>query len=144
MAMNLPRNDIGIDTLDDLFQEARLAIEQRRLRERNTYVRNMIEVLLPHKRGLRRRIVLNELRSLRRSYRLAIPPTFVQVVQKVYQCYSSQYPAFHARCATDSDDIFFSPLGKGTGLWAVHPERAAAWLTNNLTRMYGGTHDSYA
>jgi len=39
---------------------------------------------------------------------------------------------FAKRKAPDTDGLFYSPEGKGSGVWAVNRDRAAAWLKVKL------------
>ncbi len=63
---------------------------------------------------------------------LPIPPKFAQAVQGSFNRYCTDSMVFAKRKTPDSDGLFYSPLGKGSGVWAVNRDRAAAWLKVKL------------
>jgi hypothetical protein len=50
------------------------------------------------------------------------------IVQSVLNNHTSQSHVWAKNGSRPEDDLFFSPGGKGTGEWALHKDRAAAWL----------------
>ena len=111
------------------FEADEAAIE---LRRQHPYLMDLIEVLQPYPRGLSRQIVLHTLEKQRQRDGLPIPPKFEQAVQSVYNRYCVDSLVFIRRKAPLSEGLFHSPGGKGSGIWAVHPERAAAWLRTKV------------
>ncbi|HEX4370356.1 MAG TPA: hypothetical protein VH019_03330 [Rhizomicrobium sp.] len=101
-------------------------------RQRHPYVGDLIRVLLPYPEGVRRALVIFELEKQRRQDRLPIPATFKAAVQSSYNHYSQDSEMFKKRGAPSGEGLFYSPTGKGSGRWAVHPERALAWLKTKL------------
>jgi hypothetical protein len=57
-----------------------------------------------------------------------MPKKFVQTVQSTLNQHTSQSSVWRSNGAKPEDDLFYSPKGKGSGTWAVHKDRAAAWL----------------
>jgi hypothetical protein len=57
-----------------------------------------------------------------------MPKRFHNIVQIILSQHSSQSAVFHQKKRKPSDDLFFSPEGKGSGTWAVHQARSEAWL----------------
>lgn len=118
--------------LDALIEEAiQTAIEaskQNRLKRDNPYVPFLIKVLLPHKQGLHRSYVFKQIEAERKAKGLSIPPKFEQAVQRRFEDYCSQCRGFNR---PSSDDLFYFPTRKGSGVWAVHIDRATSWLTAN-------------
>jgi hypothetical protein len=53
-------------------------------------------------------------------------------VQSSYNYYSQDSEIFKKRGAPEGEGLFHSPAGKGSGRWAVHPERALEWLKTKL------------
>ena len=92
------------------------------------YVRDLIEVLRPHPRGLSRRLVLHTLERKRKEAGLSIPEKFEQSVQSAYNKHSVDSSVFKKRKAPEWQGLFYSPQGKRSGIWAVYPDRANAWL----------------
>lgn len=54
-----------------------------------------------------------------------------RTVQSTFNHHSSQSAVFTRKRRPPEDDLFYSPLGKGSGKWAVHRDRAVAWLKRN-------------
>jgi DNA repair photolyase len=97
------------------------------------YVVDLIRVLEPHApNGLARQSVLRALEKNRADAGLRIPPKFEQAVQRVYNWYSIDSTVFAKRKVTESEGLFYSPAGKGSGIWAINRDRAAAWLKAKL------------
>ena len=107
-------------------------IAAKKLRLENPYVRDLIEVLMPHQGGLSRQFVLHTLEKKRKQAGLKIPPKFEQSVQSAYNQHSVDSSVFIKRKAPESDGLFYSPQGKGSGIWAVYRDRATAWLEARL------------
>jgi hypothetical protein len=125
------------DNSHDLFaRELESAPERyyalKEARRRHPYVGDLVRVLLPYPEGLRRALVIFELEKQRRQDGLPIPATFKAAVQSSYNHYSQDSDIFKKRGAPSSEGLFYSPAGKGSGRWAVHPERALGWLKTKL------------
>ena len=110
--------------LEELLAEVRAILEKRRNKRENPYVIDLIEVLSPHNDGLERHHVIRDVEKLRRKKNLPIPEKLEETIQSTFQGYSSQYAAFRRGA-----DLFYSPGGKGSGIWGVHLDRARAWLS---------------
>jgi hypothetical protein len=106
--------------------EARIALEEN-ARKTHPYVADLIRILAPHRFGLRRRLVMNQMRHLRGPAALNQPKKFEEAVQSAFQRHSKQSKTFQLG---PEDDLFYWPRGKGGAgvVWAVHNERASAWL----------------
>lgn len=120
------------DWLATLLREFDADLAAKKLRRQNTYVRDLIEVLMPHPRGLRRPLVLHSLEQKRKQASLPIPEKFEQSVQSAYNQHRVDSLVFTKRKAPESDGIFYSTQGKGSGYWAVYLDRATAWLEARL------------
>lgn len=122
--------EIGILPTDfDYDTEYKKAVAEDKiaeLRRTRPWVRDLIRVLWPYdKRGRRRLLVIEELWRLRNPSGLPMPRKFEHTVQSTFNHHTSQSSRWNGRA---EDDLFFSPEGKGSGLWAVHRDRAEAWL----------------
>jgi len=106
--------------------EAQIAREEA-ARRTHPYVADLIRILAPHRHGLQRRIVLDQMRRLREPAPLNRPEKFEEAVQSAFQRHSSQSQTFKLG---PEDDLFYWPGRKGGRgvLWAVHIARASAWL----------------
>lgn len=61
-----------------------------------------------------------------------VPKHFRASIYGMLSLYTSQSLAFRKKGKTEAQDLFFSPEGKGSGTWAVHRERAQAWLRRRI------------
>ena len=125
------------DHAHDLFAREVEGVLQRdyalkEARQRHPYVGDLIRVLLPYPEGLRRALAIFELEKQRRQDGLPIPAAFKSAVQSSYNHYSQDSEIFKKRGAPKDEGLFYSPAGKGSGRWAVHPERALGWLKTKL------------
>jgi hypothetical protein len=125
------------DDAHDLFARELEGVLQKyhalkEARQRHPYVGDLIRVLLPYPEGLRRALAIFELEKQRRQDGLPIPATFKAAVQSSYNHYSQDSEIFIKRGAPSDEGLFYSPTGKGSGRWAVHPERALGWLKTKL------------
>lgn len=121
----------------DLFaRELEGALEKyyalKEARQRHPYVGDLIGVLLPYPDGLRRPLAIFELEKQRRQEGLPIPASFKAAVQNSYNHYSEDSEIFKKRGGAREEALFYSPAGKGSGRWAVHPQRALMWLKGRL------------
>jgi len=125
------------DPPDDLFaREFQSVLEKyyalKEARQKHPYVGDLISVLLPYPAGLRRSLVIYELEKQRKQDGLPIPASFKAAVQNSYNNYSEDSDVFRKRDAPSGEGLFYSPDGKGSGRWAVHPDRALQWLKARL------------
>jgi len=121
MSEKLNLDDLDIDSLLDWYEEE---FPRKKLRRENPYLADLIRALLPG--SSHRSWVISAMEKRRKSVGLDIPPKFENAVQSVYNRHSQDsrvgLPPEHA--------LFYSPQGKGSGYWAVHKDRAAAWLAH--------------
>ena len=120
------------DWLEKLFREIDAAIAAKKLRLENPYVKDLIEILWPPQDGLSRQLVLHMLERKRKLAGLQIPKKFEQTVQSAYNQHCVDSMVFAKQKAPESEGLFYSPGGKGSGVWAVNRELAAAWLKAKL------------
>lgn len=120
------------DWLERVMREFQAKEAAKELRRQRPYLMDLIEVLQPYPRGLSRQMVLHNLEKRRQRNGLRIPPKFEEAVQSVYNRHCVDSLVFIKRKARLSEGLFHSPGGKGSGIWAVHSERAAAWFTTKL------------
>jgi hypothetical protein len=123
------RDAIRIVLADDPIEMSTQVSREEDARRAHPYVADLVRILAPHKFGLLRRRVMDEMLRLRGPAELNHPKKFNQAVQSAFQRHSSQSPTFRL---TPENDLFHWPKGKGgrNVVWAVHKERASAWLKN--------------
>jgi len=116
------------DWLETLSWDIEEAIRLAKLREQHTYVEDLIKLLLPRQNGMKRPMVLHELERQRNALGLPIPDAFEQTVQSAYNQNCSDSNVFLRRKLPEEEAPFYTPGGKGSGIWAVNPDRARVWL----------------
>lgn len=114
--------------LDELMRGYDEHLAAKKLRSENPQVRDLIEVLVRYKNGLGRSWVIDEIEKRRRAKGLAIPPKFEASIQSAYNQHSVDSAVWRKRGSPEADGLFHSPEGKGSGKWAVYPDKAADWL----------------
>jgi len=102
-------------------------IKSERSRPDPAYVADLISVLMAQPGGLRRWSVMRAIRQHREKANRPVPHKFEDKVER----------AFRGFCAGDSlesganeNALFYRPKDKAGEVWAVHPDRARAWLNS--------------
>ena len=114
---------------DEMLAELSKKLELKRLRSAHPYVVDLIRVLWRHgAEGIERQKVLDALERQREREGLPIPNKFQEAVQGSYNAHCVGYRAFEKSKLMDSEAPFFSPGGKGSGIWAVDRDKALTWL----------------
>jgi hypothetical protein len=62
---------------------------------------------------------------MRHADHLPTPKAFTETVQSTLNHHTSQSKVWDKN---PENDLFYSPKGKGSGTWAVHQDKAIAWL----------------
>ena len=125
----MAENDLFARELEGVLEKYYALKEAR---QRHPYVGDLVRVLLPYPEGLRRTLAIYELEKQRRQDGLPIPAAFKAAVQSSYNHYSADSEIFKKRGSPVKEALFYSPAGKGSGRWAVDPERALHWLKTKL------------
>ena len=115
---------------DEFLRQIGEAIEKSHLRKERPWVYDIVRVLWGHRssQGMRIEVLARELWHLREPSGLNVPKEFGKTVQSVLNQHTSQSSVWAGLGARSEDDLFYSPQGKRSGTWAVHRDRAAAWL----------------
>jgi hypothetical protein len=98
----------------------------------HTYVIDIIKILHGRKWGVRKVDLDAALHEKRFADGEPIPKTFEKAIQSVLNQYTSQSNEFKKKNKLPEDDLFYSPKGKFSGTWAVHEQRALAWLKKKI------------
>jgi hypothetical protein len=126
--LNLSDLEISLEDIENsahVFERHKL----RLLRKKSPWVLDLIKELWPHENGLHRSHVIKALEKRRDASGLPTPKTFEATVQSAYNRYSRDSTALVRKNRSSSEDLFYSPMGKYSGNWAVDRVRAAAWMT---------------
>ncbi|HEY8950212.1 MAG TPA: hypothetical protein VIM56_15110 [Rhizomicrobium sp.] len=88
---------------------------------------DLIAVLEPHPRGLRRWSVMRAMRQRMEKAHREITPKFEDDVERVFRRFC-EGDTVRAGMTDVSEEFFFRPKETAGEVWAVRMERARAWL----------------
>jgi hypothetical protein len=97
----------------------------------HSWTADIIRVLRNHTTAMPMKELCRRLWEMRNHACRKMPKAFTQTVQSTLNQHTSQSEVWRKNGSRPEDNLFFSPRGKGTGEWAVHRDRAAAWLEAN-------------
>ena len=103
--------------------------EQNRHRRDHPWLLDLICVLYPSKQ-MHTQAVKQELWERRKRHGIDPPPSFWANARNTYNGRCEGYSTFEERKLEkpELEALFHSPEGKWKGIWAVHHDRALAWL----------------
>jgi hypothetical protein len=120
-------DDLTVE-IDELNRRIEAAEAKDKVRQDRPWVRDIICVLWATKSWVSKDTLDRELWALRHPSGLNMPEHFSRTVQSALNQHTSQSKVWERNGAKPEDDLFYSPKGKFSGTWAVHRERAVAWL----------------
>ena len=112
------------------FQSSESLIAANRLREEAGYVVDLISVLQSHLGGRRRWAVMQAIRKLRTEAGTPVPENFEHGVESAFQQHCLGSGVFNKSKGATKPALFYWPLGKVGGVWAVYPDKADAWMAD--------------
>ena len=104
----------------------------QRLRPDNHYVLDLIQVLQAYPGGRRRWSIMQAIRTNRRKAALRIPHQIEDDVERAFLENCADAESFKKRNRTPAHALFYWPQGKAAGMWAVYPDRVAAWMRESI------------
>jgi hypothetical protein len=103
-----------------------------------TIVEELIKALAPYPGGLRRWSVMRAIRSARERMSWDVSLKFEDEIERVFRRYCSNFGDGKPRACSAKDALFHRPVERAGEVWAVYPEKAAAWLGGNLFDVVDG------
>lgn len=91
----------------------------------------LITVLKPHARGLRRWSVMKAMRDNRKRKSREIPHKFEDDVERVFRRFCADGSTSRTPMTSNENAPFYRPLETAGEVWAVHPERAEELLADH-------------
>jgi hypothetical protein len=121
-------DNMNEEPFDNPFSEREPAsVVEKRFEEDRLHLLELIRVLSRHPAGLRRWSIMRTIRKNREVAGLPIPQRMEDAVERVFRNHSADSEHKNRHRAPDTA-LFHWPQGKRGGVWAVHPDRAEAWL----------------
>lgn len=101
-----------------------------RLRGDQSSVAELVAVLSPHPQGLRKWSVMRAMRARAEKAGRDVPLKFENDVERAFRKLCEGDPV-RGEQARANDALFYRPKDKAGEVWAVHAERARAWMRQN-------------
>jgi hypothetical protein len=86
----------------------------------------LVKVLSPHPGGLRRFSVMRAIRALRDRSQRPVSLKFEAEIERAFRSSCANWAG--GKVPDSSNTLFYRPDGKAGEVWAVHADRAKAWL----------------
>jgi hypothetical protein len=105
-------------------------IKSERSKPDPAYVADLIGVLIAQPGGLRRWSVMRAIRQRLEKAQRPVPHKFEDKVERAFRGFCADDPL---KSGESQDALFYRPKDKAGEVWAVHAERARAWLNTEFS-----------
>jgi hypothetical protein len=119
--MQNQKTSLTLEDIDNFDIEAYYA--KKKLRHDRPWTYDIIRILWGRRSGVELRQLYRDLWSIRNPPGLPMPREFEATIRSAINHHTSQSSRWNGK---REDDLFYSPNGRST--WAVHRDRAVAWL----------------
>ena len=91
-------------------------------------IHELVKALMPHPGGLRRFSVMRAIRTERSRTSRPISLKFEAEIERAFRSSCANWSG--GKLPETGNALFYRPEGKAGEVWAVHVDRATAWLAN--------------
>ena len=112
----------------DAFDDTTTRLRERSKPASQACIADLIAVLEPHPRGLRRWSVMRAMRSRAERAGREVSPKFEDDVERIFRRYCTGDSV--RATAGETLELFHRPKETAGEVWAIIPDAAKAWLAN--------------
>ncbi|MGD0191974.1 MAG: hypothetical protein ABSD74_14635 [Rhizomicrobium sp.] len=104
-------------------------------RGEQSVIEELVKVLAPHPSGLRRWSVMRAIRVDRERAMMDVSPKFEDDIERVFRRFCAGYGDGKSNSCPPEKALFHRPAERAGEVWAVHHDRAKAWLAGDTWKV---------